>query len=373
MKAADLDYRRRGAWGSLGAALLLSATTISCGSSETAARDGRQVEQRAGTEALFAPIDADGPGCSAAVNIDGNIVWSQAYGVASIDRNEPFTPETVVDIGSASKQFTATAVALIAIDGQVSLDDMVSDHLDGLPAWSARVTIADLVHHTSGIPDYIDLLDAEGVDLLDESNQADAVASLDGTQLEFEPGTSFSYSNSNYVLMAELVDAITGDDLAAYLEDRIFGPLDLDARMAPGSTGSEKAESYELEDEWVVVDSPWTQMGDGAVHTTPEQLALWATQYWDSELNPEWERMRAVDAADMGAGGFYGFGIMEYPRDGADGGTILTHAGGWSGFDTGFVLDPDRRTAVAVTCNTADGPVSGDIADEVLGIWTSTA
>ncbi len=368
----------------IGAAVLAALLSIvGCGTGNATGTgngngngNGNDVKRREATEALFGPITADGPGCSGAVNVDGRIRWSNAYGRASIDRNEAFTPQTVVDIGSTSKQFTATAVALAVADGELALDDTIDDHLDGLPGWAATVTVADLVHHQSGIPDYVDLLDARGVDQLDHADQDDALAALAGTRPEFEPGTAFGYSNSNYMLLAEVIESVTGDDLATYLQDRVFEPLGLDAHVGPGLSPDgvapqAKAQSYELNDGWANADSPWTQVGDGAVWTTPEQLAMWATQYWDSDLGTGLDQLRAAGAVEMGDGGLYGLGIMAYPGEGADAGVVLTHSGGWSGFDTGFVLDPDRRTAVAVTCNTPDGPVTGDVADEILRIWTA--
>lgn len=342
---------------------------------DTALDDTALDDSAAASAALFEAIGPDGPGCSAAVNVDGEIAWSAAYGLASIDRGEPLTTGTIVDIGSASKQFTATAIGLLIADGALAWDDPVGDHLDDLPGWSARVTVDDLVHHTSGIPDYIDLLDGLGVDLLEPSTQEDAIESLDGTDLEFEPGSRFEYSNSNYLLMAEVVRAVSGDDLATHLATHVFSPLGLDAEMAPGASSTDesasegRAHSYEDEGgDWVRADSPWTQVGDGAVQTTPEQLALWGTQYWDSELPDGLDELLMDRSTDMGDDGRYGLGIMEYAAPSGDG-TVLTHSGGWSGFDTGFVLDPARRTAVAVTCNTPDGPVTGEVADDLLLIW----
>ncbi|MFZ1431897.1 MAG: serine hydrolase domain-containing protein [Candidatus Microthrix parvicella] len=365
----------------------LLTVAVACGPSGISA-SGAESSGRlrsADSEALFAPIGPDGPGCSAAVNVDGQIVWSAAYGRASLERDEPFTPETLVDIGSTSKQFTATALGLLIDDGTISWDDSVSDHLNKLPDWSAQVTVDDLVHHTSGLPDYIELLEDGGVELMAPSTQADAVDALRGTRPAFEPGSKFEYSNSNYVLLAEIVQAATGQDLPSYLDDQVFGPLDLDAEMSPGNSArvpspAGTAQSYEDDAGWKPADSPWAQVGDGAVQTTPGQLALWGTQYWSSDLPPGLTDLRMDHAVDMGDGGRYGLGIMSYPEPSRGAGiegtgsvedSILTHSGEWSGFDTGFVVAPTGQTAVAVTCNTPDGPVTGEVADELLSIWTA--
>ena len=103
-------------------------------------------------------LHGDEPGCTVAVGRDGAVVFAEAYGAARLDPFEPMTVDTVVDIGSVSKQFTATAILLLAERGMVDLDAPLSTYLPDLPAWAARPTLAQLIHHQSGIPDYIDLL-----------------------------------------------------------------------------------------------------------------------------------------------------------------------------------------------------------------------
>ena len=102
--------------------------------------------------ALDKSVKAGEPGCSAAVGRRGTILWSGVAGVSNLQRRDPITPETVFDIGSVSKQFTATAVLLLQQEGKLSVNDRLSHHLDGLPGWADQVTVAQLMHHVSGIP-----------------------------------------------------------------------------------------------------------------------------------------------------------------------------------------------------------------------------
>jgi CubicO group peptidase (beta-lactamase class C family) len=111
---------------------------------------------------LDGAINADEPGCSAAVGVEGRVVWTGVRGVANLATGAKITAGTVFDIASVSKQFTASAVLLLAVAGKLALDDPLSKYVPGLPAWSANVTVAQLMHHTSGIPDYVDLLEAQG-------------------------------------------------------------------------------------------------------------------------------------------------------------------------------------------------------------------
>jgi CubicO group peptidase (beta-lactamase class C family) len=327
---------------------------------ETAATDTTAADA---TRALFASIDGDTPGCTVAVARDGRLVFAEAYGAASLEPSMPMTTATVVDIGSTSKQFTATAIALLAERGLVDVAAPLSTYISGLPTWADRVTVDRLIHHQSGIPDYIGLLNASGVETTEPSTEADALQALAGaTELEFEPGTRFSYSNSNYFLLSQVVLAATGSDLGSFLAMEVFEPLGLEAVMDPTAVIDGKASSYgRVGDEWVNADSPWEQLGDGAIQTTPTQLVTWASEYWSPTIGgADINARRLVDAVDdPQIGGRYGYGIVEAEVAGR---RVLTHAGGWGGFVTTFVVSPDDRVAVAGTCAAAESvPLTDDL------------
>jgi CubicO group peptidase (beta-lactamase class C family) len=303
------------------------------------------------TRRLFAGLGPEDPGCTVAVGRDGELVWAEAFGAAELSPLRPMTTETVVDIGSTSKQFTATAVALLSQRGQVDLDAPVSRYVPQLPAWGDEVTVLQMVHHTSGIPDYIDLLQDEGVEFSDVSNDEDALEVLgEATELDFDPGARFEYSNSNYFLLGQVVLRVTGADLGVFLEREVFGPLGMRAVMDPTATIPGKAKSYTKEDgRWVSADSRWTQLGDGAVQTTPTELVKWASQYWAPTVGgADINALRFEDAPDEGDGDSrYGFGISER----VEGGTrFLEHDGGWGGFLTAFVVVPSERLVITGTC-----------------------
>lgn len=319
------------------------------------------------TRELFDAIPDDEPGCSAAVFVDDGVAFAEAFGAASLDPLVPFEVDTVVDIASSSKQFTATAVGLLIIDGQIDPDESLAEVLDGLPGWAEEVTVAQLITHTSGIPDYIELLADDGVDLDQPADQADALAALAGAELDAEPGTTFAYSNSNYLLLAEVVAAVDGRDLSVFLADEVFGASGVDAVLAFPPPSPRRAVSYEFDDEWVVVDSPWTQVGDGAVRTTPAELTHFGATYW-REDGP-WDDLAALrdDLGVSTSGGSYSLGIERVEVGGR---TAWTHSGLWSGFETAFTAVPELRTAVAVTCNSPDVEVDLDeIEKRILEIW----
>lgn len=341
----------------IGLLLAACSTTDSSNSvASTTARAGSfdDTEAIATSRAFFASIGDDSPGCTVAVARDGRIVWSEAFGAAKLDPLTPMTTATVVDIGSTSKQFTASAVGLLVIEGDVDLNEPIATYVSGLPGWGERVTVTQMIHHESGIPDYIDLLLDQGFELTDVTTDADALAALaEATTLDFEPGTSWEYSNSNYFLLGQIVLNVTGDDLGAFLADRVFTPLGMAAVMEPLTSNPLKAFSYEDDGGggWERADSQWQQLGDGGVQTTPTELLKWASQYWDPTIGGaaldalRWQDM-ATEPGDEPEK--YGFGISETDLEGW---RSLTHSGGWGGFETTFVVVPEAKLAVAGTCN----------------------
>ena len=317
---------------------------------------------------LDAAVKADEPGCSAAIGIDGQVVWTGSRGLADLKTATPITERTSFDIASVSKQFTATAILLLADDGKLSLDDPLASHVPGLPEWADTVTVGQLMHQTSGIPDYIGLLEDAGYSYSDPTTQEQAVQVLANVpELQFEPGTQFDYSNSNYLLLAEIVQRVSGQPLPAFLSAEVFKPLDLamtmEPKVLPGS-----ALPYDYDDstgEYTVAISAWEQVGDGAIQTTPSQLVRWADNYRTGKVGgPKLLEGQVAGAVETEPGGDdrYGAGIFVLP-DGS-----LNHDGSWSGSVTAFSVSEDRSKSVAVSCNTEDQDPQ-TMADELESLW----
>jgi CubicO group peptidase (beta-lactamase class C family) len=313
-------------------------------------------------------LKPDEPGCSAAVGVDGNAVWTGVRGIANLATGAEITAATVFDIGSTSKQFTATAILLLVQAGKMTLDDRLSQHVPGLPGWADSVTVAQLMHHTSGIPDYIGLLKAEGYQYSDRTTQDQALKAIAAApHLEFEPGTKYEYSNSNYLLLGEIVHQVSGEPLPDFLSAEIFRPLGLAMVMEPNAKLPNKALSYEKGGggEYSVADSAWEQFGDGGIQTTPTQLVRWADNYRTGKVGGQ----KLLDAQLAGAVATepsgderYGAGISLH----ADG--TLDHGGAWAGFVTAFRISKDRHTSVAVSCN-ADSRDPEAIAESLGHLW----
>ncbi|MGW7106513.1 serine hydrolase domain-containing protein [Streptomyces xanthophaeus] len=316
---------------------------------------------------------ADGPGCAAAVGTRGGVAWEAGRGKADLGTGRAITPQTVFDMASNSKQFTADAVLLLAGRQQLALDEPLSGYLDEPPAWTRDVTLGDLMRHTSGITDYQDLLEAEGIGVTDPAGQKEAIAAVLASQPEEPPGTRFSYSNSNYVLLAQVVEKVTGKPFPAFVQQEFFTPLGLRMTLSPAVDVPGKAKSYDEKDgSYAPNSSPWTQYGDGSVQTTPGELVRWADNYRTGRIGGKQLLAGVTDGAVSvgdtlrGRGieeGRYGAGMLVLPDK------SLVHRGDWEGFHSTFKVSPDRGTAVTVVCN-VDSPDHFRAANRLLDIWT---
>jgi CubicO group peptidase (beta-lactamase class C family) len=360
----------------LSVALLLGACSV--GGNATVAPMADDAGRGERSQAVLGlQVDNDEPGCSAAVGEEGKVVWAGARGVADVATGAKLTADTVFDIGSVSKQFTAAAVLLLADAGRLSTEDTVAEHLSGLPKWAGQVTIAQMIHHTSGIPELTTLVESRGHSLSQHVTHAQIVQAVaTAPALGFTPGSRFEYSNSNYLLLAEIVRDVSGVPLPRFLQDKIFAPLGLDMRLDPDGTIPGKALSYQLAPDNSgpkVVDFHWAELGPGGIQTTPSELVRWGDNYRTGAVGGERllraqladpvENRLAASALGLGPVGAYGAGVEI-----AGNGTIV-HTGGWEGFRTAFEVSPDRSTVLAVACNSGN-EVPAVLAAELRKIWS---
>ncbi|HOY82201.1 MAG TPA: serine hydrolase domain-containing protein, partial [Rhodoglobus sp.] len=245
-------------------------------------------------------------------------------------------------IASVSKQFTATAILMLQREGKLTLADPIANYVDGLPDWGASVTLDQLMHQTSRIPDYwveLDDIDIGFSDFADQAMTVDAIR----RETELEPGTGFLYSNSNYVLLAEVVARVSGQALPDFLAERIFTPLGLEMVLAPTLHAADIALSYD--DDIQLQEAGWTSYGHTGIITTASELARWGDQYRAGDIIQDDFSVGAVDEGEEGPGELYAAGINIEPNG------DLKHTGRMGGFITDFTVSADRHTTIAVMCN----------------------
>jgi len=246
---------------------------------ETEAVGELQPELLHKVDAIFADYDnAESPGCALGVIRDGEFVYRRGYGMANLELGVPISPQSVFRIASTSKQFTAMAIALLAEQGKLSLDDTLKEYYPAYPPWAEEVTIAQLIHHTSGVRDYLTLAELAGKGDDQDYYTTDWVIELLGRQREtnFPPGTQFLYSNSGYLLLGQIVERVSGLTLNQFSQQNIFGPLGMEhshfhddhTHIVP-----QRASGYApTEDGYRVSETTLDIVGDGSVYTSVDDL-----------------------------------------------------------------------------------------------------
>ncbi|MBV8202652.1 MAG: beta-lactamase family protein [Acidobacteria bacterium] len=356
---------RPAAW----AALLALAAMAALALASAACRGGPRAPGGPGgllaqVDRLFAPYAAGvSPGCALAVVVDGRVALARGYGFADLARRLPITPRTVFDLASTSKQFTAACVLLLAESGRLSLDDGVRKYVPELPERDAAVTLRQLLHHTSGLPNYVDLLVKEGKRYEEVTTDGDALAALAAApELEFAPGTAFHYNDSGYFLLSLVVKRVSGRSLRQFAAENLFAPLGMtdtrfvdDAgqqvprRAVPYSPAAGGGFQRDL--------TSWEQTGDGGVSSTVLDLARWAASFDDPPPG-----RKALIAAMLAPGSLGDGQPLSYAGglflDRFHGEPRVRHPGSWRGFSAELMRLPDRRLAVITLCNRDDADPS---------------
>ncbi len=331
-------------------------------------------EKRLEIDEVFAFVERDAPGCALGIVQDGMLTFARGYGLANLDWGIPLTASTVFDIGSVSKQFTATAIALLEIDGTLSIDDPVRKWIPELPDYGSPLTLRHLLNHTSGIRDYLTLADIAGLDFDNVFDELDGVELIVRQRsLNFDPGSEFLYSNSGYLLLANIVRRATGRSLRQFLEERVFDPLGMASTSIWDDNTeilAERATGYAHGPDGWRIDHAWNfQMGgDGQVITSVEDLAKWDANFDEPRVGGEGllTRLHTRGILNDGDTVDYALGLTvgEYRRL-----RRVSHGGAWAGFRAHFARFPDQRTSIMVACNRSDanaGRYAAAVADAVL-------
>ena len=317
-----------------------------------------QDERSRRVDSLFAQFKTEGsPGCAVGAVQDGGLVHAGGYGMANLDYNIPLNARSVFYLASVSKQFTAFAIALAAQEGKLSLDDDVRKYIPELPDYETPVTIRHLVHHTSGVRDYLTLIPLSGRHSDDNWTDAALLGLITRQKaLNFPPGSEFLYSNTGYVLLAEVVKRATGQPLSKYAEAKIFKPLgmndthfhdDASVVVPRRVIGYVNAPEGWRMNHWFSFD----KVGDGGLYSTIEDLAKWDANFYSGQVGGDALRRLVVQRGVLTKGDTitYAFGLTI----GSSGGLrTIAHTGSLTGFRTALMRFPDQRFTAIILCNT---------------------
>ena len=318
------------------------------------------------------------PGGSVGIMKDGKLVFSRAYGLASLEYLVPNQPDTRFNIASVSKQFTCMGMVLLHLEGKLSLDDDVRKHLPELPDFGDTIRIRHLIHHTSGMRSLHALLGMAGWRGDDLRTNADLFRFMKNQQdLNFPPGDEYLYCNTGYMLMADIIEKITGEKFSDWMLDHIFKPLgmlntyveDQYNRVVPfnatsyyGSAGRGFSRAVEF----------WGYVGSGNMHANTYDLLTWIGNFYDPE--PGWEKafqiMKTQGILNNGNTLDYAFGVNINHYKGEK---RISHGGSIGGYRSFIQAFPDHGLNMVLLTNFSSsgaGSKMDGIADLLLKLET---
>ncbi len=298
------------------------------------------------------------PAASVAVLKDGKPLLERGYGLANVELNVPATAATVYEIGSVTKQFTATAVMMLVEEGKIGLDDPASKYLEGLPDTWRGITIRHLLTHTSGIKSYTSL--PSFMQNLRKDYKPDEIIKLSyEIPLEFKPGEKFNYNNTGYFMLGMIIEKVGGKPYGDFLRDRIFSPLGMTSTrvnnfkdvMPNRASGYEWSGAGFKNADFLSMTQPG---GAGVLVSTVLDMAK-----WDAALNSEkllkrtgLQKMWTPFKLNDGSLSNYGFG---WEINNSPGHRGVSHGGGIPGFTTKIRRMLDDRLTVIVFTNSGSG------------------
>lgn len=330
---------------------------------------GRPLEENPQVDQIFAAYDkGDSPGCAVGVIQNGEWVYQHAFGMADIEAKKPMTTKNSFYIGSNGKQFTAMSILLLAEQGKLSINDDIHKYLPEMPDYGYHITVENLVHHTSGIKDYLILwlqeFAGQGLDGYDhiasihEGNSLELIASQKA--LDFAPGDQYTYSNSNYFLLGVIVERVSGKSLRQFAAENIFKPLGMTHTqykdnipitipdLAIGNMFAPDGSRWSTRQ----ISQNYHLVGDGGLYTTLDDLFKWDQNFYHNRLGKKdphlIDRMYSTQMLNNGKQGDYGFGLGIYDYHGM---LEIEHGGGFIGYRSDIARFPEQKLTVIELCN----------------------
>lgn len=295
------------------------------------------------------------PGIAISVTKDGNVVYKKNKGYANLEHMISITDSTKFVIGSISKQFTAFSILLLEDEGKLSIDDAITEYLPELKTLPYKVTIKHFLNHTSGFRDNTDLNSLKGRTDLDLTSQAEMVDLLLRQKgLNFISGSRFQYSNSGYVLLAEIVKRVSGMTFAEFTHKRIFEPLNMKESLFlddPSLVVKNKALSYvKQNNDYYYIPLNRSIVGSTGLYTTVSNLSLWADNFNDITIGNKriFEKMQSKSSLNNGEIIPYALGQELKVYKGLD---VIFHGGGDAGFRSYLLRVPQHNLNIAISGN----------------------
>jgi len=303
---------------------------------------------------------------------NGKVIFKKGFGMANMEWNIPVETDTKFRLGSITKQFTSMLILQLVQEGKIKLEGKLTDYLpDYRKDTGDRVTVHQLLNHTSGIPSYTGLPNFFQEISRNPYTVSDFVKKYTSGDLEFEPGSKMKYNNSGYFLLGAIVERVTGKRYEQTLQERIFDPVGMK------NTGydhyetilAKRASGYERRPNGYIT-APYLDMGlpyaAGSLYSTVEDLYLWdQALYTDKLISPQLKELMYKPGMSNYA---YGWVVRKAPLGAQDEQvTIIEHGGGINGFNTLITRMPDSKNLIVLLNNTG-GTKLGEMSQKISAI-----
>lgn len=324
---------------------------------------------------LFSQCNQNTPGYAIGIIQNGHLIYSHGYGSANLEDQIPITDTSSFYIASLSKQFTAACIMYLVDQGAISLQDDVRKYIPEMPMYSTTITLEHLLHHTSGVREWSSLVLFQGFntsfeDHLDNKTLLQLICKQN--ELNFEPGTAYKYSSSGYILLAEIIERVSGMTLREFADKVLFAPLDMRHTMFEDNHSEvirNRVESYrKTEKGYERLLKGFDVYGDGGVLTTVKDLAKWDQAFYSDIIFQDFaSKMYQLGSANSREID-YAAGLIRGENHGL---TFYQHQGGMIQFDSYMIRYPEQHFSVIVLSNSWNNPYSGYMAGKISELYLS--
>lgn len=312
------------------------------------------------------------PGGAVGIMQDGKIAYSKAFGLASLEYLVPNTKGTRFNIASISKQFTGMAIVKLHLDGKLSIDEDIRTYLPEIPDLGYKITCRQMLHHTSGLRSLHSMLSLAGWRSDDARDNKDLLRFMKKQKnLNFEPGSEYMYCNTGYILMALIIERLSGEKFAEWMHREIFTPLGMNDSYVEDRYNrivTNNATSYKGSSEKGFVRSVeyWGYTGSGNIHATTDDILKWFRYYYKAPegWKEAFEMMLTTDTFNDGSHNKYAFGVNV---DTFLGENRITHSGSIGGFRANALTFPERQTEIVILTNFSSSG-TGDKTNSIVSI-----
>lgn len=303
---------------------------------------------------LKSEYPSDGPGVSFLIAKDGKVIYQKAFGMANLELSVPMKTNNVIEIGSITKQFTAVSILMLEEQGKLKVEDDITKYIPDYPTNGKKITIHQLLNHTSGIKSYTSMPNFM-VNARTDMTPKVLIEVFKNEAMDFEPGEQFLYNNSGYILLGYIIEVASGQTYADFIERNIFQKLG----MTSSSYGSMKnivpnrASGYSVSEngyrnsDYLSLTLPYAA---GSIMSTTNDLLIWQNALNNNTLIKKASYEKAIHGSTLNDGSHipYGYGLGE---DSVNGSPSIQHGGGIFGYTTMGIYLPEEKVFVSGLTN----------------------